>query len=80
MLSPLTISLVFQINNLWDVVPAQPADRFLSMLPPWHAYERAAEYFIFTHGTEQVYTTVRNLKVLTFRNDTISYQLPSLTV
>lgn len=56
-------NLLHQINNLWDVVPAQPADRFLSMLPPWHAYERAAEYFIFTHGTEQVYTTVRNLKV-----------------
>ncbi|KAH8483952.1 hypothetical protein H0E87_028391 [Populus deltoides] len=56
-------NLLHQINNLWDVVPAQPADRFLSMLPPWHAYERAAEYFIFTHGIEQVYTTVRNLKV-----------------
>ncbi|KAJ6866465.1 acyl-activating enzyme 16 [Populus alba x Populus x berolinensis] len=56
-------NLLHQINNLWDIVPAQPADRFLSMLPPWHAYERAAEYFIFTHGIEQVYTTVRNLKV-----------------
>ncbi|KAF9663502.1 hypothetical protein SADUNF_Sadunf17G0057200 [Salix dunnii] len=54
---------IFQINNLWDVVPAQPGDRFLSMLPPWHAYERACEYFIFMHGTEQVYTTVRNLKI-----------------
>ncbi|KAL6532179.1 Long-chain-fatty-acid--[acyl-carrier-protein] ligase AEE15, chloroplastic [Orobanche gracilis] len=51
-----------QISNLWDIVPAVPGDRFLSMLPPWHAYERACEYFIFTHGTEQVYTTVKNLK------------------
>ncbi|KAI8004024.1 hypothetical protein LOK49_LG08G02242 [Camellia lanceoleosa] len=32
------------------------------MLPPWHAYERACEYFIFTHGVEQVYTTVKYLK------------------
>ncbi|RVW19740.1 Long-chain-fatty-acid--[acyl-carrier-protein] ligase AEE15, chloroplastic [Vitis vinifera] len=32
------------------------------MLPSWHAYERASEYFIFTHGIEQVYTTVPNLK------------------
>ncbi|KAK7840589.1 putative acyl-activating enzyme 16, partial [Quercus suber] len=50
------------IKNLWDIVPAEVGDRFLSMLPPWHAYERACEYFIFTHGVEQVYTTVRNLK------------------
>ncbi|KAK4341522.1 hypothetical protein RND71_040023 [Anisodus tanguticus] len=51
-----------KILNLWEVVPAVPGDRFLSMLPPWHAYERACEYEIFTHGTEQVYTTVKNLK------------------
>ncbi len=58
------MSTVFQIKNLWDIVPAKVGDRFLSMLPPWHAYERASEYFIFTHGVEQVYTTVRNLKVV----------------
>lgn len=55
-------NLLHQIRSLWDIVPAEPGDRFLSMLPPWHAYERACEYFIFAHGTEQVYTTVRNLK------------------
>lgn len=55
--------MLSQIKNLWDVVPAVAGDRFLSMLPPWHAYERACEYFIFTHGIKQVYTNVRNLKV-----------------
>ncbi|KAK3034164.1 hypothetical protein RJ639_034660 [Escallonia herrerae] len=55
-------NLLHQINNLWDIVPAEPGDRFLSMLPTWHAYERSCEYFIFTHGVEQVYTTVKNLK------------------
>ncbi|GAU39505.1 hypothetical protein TSUD_68690 [Trifolium subterraneum] len=55
-------NLLHQIKNLWDIVPAEVGDRFLSMLPPWHAYERACEYFIFTYGIEQVYTTVRNLK------------------
>ncbi|KAG7995373.1 hypothetical protein I3843_01G105900 [Carya illinoinensis] len=55
-------NLLHQIKNLWDVVPAEVGDRFLSMLPPWHAYERSCEYFIFTCGIEQVYTTVRNLK------------------
>ncbi|XP_038722893.1 long-chain-fatty-acid--[acyl-carrier-protein] ligase AEE15, chloroplastic isoform X2 [Tripterygium wilfordii] len=55
-------NLLHQIKNLWDIVPAEVGDKFLSMLPPWHAYERACEYFTFTYGVEQVYTTVRNLK------------------
>ncbi|XP_044498294.1 probable acyl-activating enzyme 16, chloroplastic isoform X2 [Mangifera indica] len=55
-------NLLHQVRNLWDIVPAKVGDRFLSMLPPWHAYERACEYFIFTLGVEQMYTTVRNLK------------------
>ncbi|RLN17250.1 putative acyl-activating enzyme 16, chloroplastic [Panicum miliaceum] len=55
-------NLLHQIKNLWDIVPAEPGDRFLSMLPPWHAYERACEYFIFTYGIQQVYTNVKYLK------------------
>ncbi|XP_022964383.1 long-chain-fatty-acid--[acyl-carrier-protein] ligase AEE15, chloroplastic-like isoform X2 [Cucurbita moschata] len=51
-----------QIKNLWDVIPAKVGDKFLSMLSPWHAYERACEYFIFTLGVEQTYTTTRKLK------------------
>ncbi|XP_068474543.1 probable acyl-activating enzyme 16, chloroplastic isoform X3 [Phaseolus vulgaris] len=55
-------NLLHQIKNLGDIVPAEVGDRFLSMLPSWHAYERASEYFIFSCGVEQVYTTVRKLK------------------
>lgn len=55
-------NLLHQVHNLWDIVPAGPGDRFLSMLPPWHAYERACEYFILSLGIEQVYTNVKHLK------------------
>uniref|UniRef100_A0A1D1Z3V4 4-coumarate--CoA ligase n=3 Tax=Anthurium amnicola TaxID=1678845 RepID=A0A1D1Z3V4_9ARAE len=55
-------NILHQIKNLWDIVPAEPGDRFVSMLPPWHVYERVCEYFIFTYGIEQVYTTVKKLK------------------
>ncbi|CAN6447251.1 unnamed protein product [Victoria cruziana] len=55
-------NFLHQINNLWDIVPAREGDRFLSMLPPWHAYERACEYFIFVHGVQQMYTNVTSLK------------------
>ncbi|XP_040374445.1 probable acyl-activating enzyme 16, chloroplastic isoform X5 [Rosa chinensis] len=55
-------NLLHQIKNLGDIVPAVGGDKFLSMLPPWHCYERASEYFAFTRGIEQFYTTVRKLK------------------
>ncbi|KAM7278719.1 hypothetical protein ACFE04_005853 [Oxalis oulophora] len=55
-------NLLHQIRNFHDRVPCLPGDRFLSMLPPWHAYERASEYFAFSCGVEQLYTTVINLK------------------
>ncbi|PWA98790.1 AMP-binding, conserved site-containing protein [Artemisia annua] len=55
-------NLLHQVENFWDIVPADPGDRFLSMLPPWHAYERACEYFTLSLGIEQVYTTVKHLK------------------
>ncbi|CAH9050008.1 unnamed protein product [Cuscuta epithymum] len=55
-------NLLHQVLNFWDCVPVVPGDRFLSVLPPWHAYERACEYSALAFGTEQVYTTVRHLK------------------
>ncbi|KAI4370437.1 hypothetical protein MLD38_018791 [Melastoma candidum] len=55
-------NLLHQINHFSDIVPAIPGDRFLSILPPWHIYERACEYFIFTNGIEQMYTSVKYLK------------------
>ncbi|XP_071690219.1 probable acyl-activating enzyme 16, chloroplastic [Rutidosis leptorrhynchoides] len=55
-------NLLHQVQNLWEIVPAGPGDTFLSMLPPWHAYERSCEYFILSRGVEQVYTNVKYLK------------------
>ncbi|XP_010532733.1 PREDICTED: probable acyl-activating enzyme 16, chloroplastic isoform X3 [Tarenaya hassleriana] len=37
-------NLLHQINNLFEIVPAEPGDRFLSMLPSWHAYERSFSF------------------------------------
>ncbi|XP_075516398.1 putative acyl-activating enzyme 16, chloroplastic isoform X2 [Primulina tabacum] len=55
-------NLLHQIANLGEFLPVVPGDRFLSMLPPWHAYERASEYCTHTCGIENAYTTVKNLK------------------
>ena len=55
-------NLLHQIIHLGEVVPAIAGKRFLSLLLPWYLYERAAEYFTFTRGIEQVYTNVNYLK------------------
>lgn len=57
------IWLLGQIVHLGSVVQPGPGDRFLSLLPPWHMYERSAEYFALSRGVSQVYTSVKTLKV-----------------
>ncbi|KAI5064704.1 hypothetical protein GOP47_0019399 [Adiantum capillus-veneris] len=55
-------NLLHQVVHLWEVVQPDPGDRFLSLLPPWHAYERSVEYFSLSRGSEQVYTNIKCLK------------------
>lgn len=53
-----------QVTQLTSVLQPSEGDKFLSLLPPWHMYERSAEYFALSLGVVQVYTTVKNFKVL----------------
>jgi long-chain acyl-CoA synthetase len=39
-----------------------PDERFLSILPPWHIFERAVEYIALTCGCRLIYTDRRRLK------------------
>jgi long-chain acyl-CoA synthetase len=57
-------NLLHQLRNLGVAVAPEPGDRVLSILPIWHAYERSAEYFLFSCGCRQSYSTLK-----TFRND-----------
>ncbi|GFR52124.1 hypothetical protein Agub_g14639 [Astrephomene gubernaculifera] len=61
-------NLTYQVRNLSYFLSVQPGDRVLSLLPPWHIYERAASYFVFSRGGHQVYTNIRRL-----RDDLSSY-------
>ena len=38
-----------------------PTDRFLSILPIWHSYERVAHMVTIAHGTPTFYTSVRTI-------------------
>ncbi len=55
-------NLLYQITTFGAIVPPQPGDRVLSILPSWHAYERTVEYYILSQGCTQIYTNIRHFK------------------
>ncbi|CAM6027280.1 unnamed protein product [Sphagnum balticum] len=55
-------NLLHQVRQLNSVVQPTAGDFVLSLLPPWHMYERSAEYFILSHGVTQVYTNIKHMK------------------
>ncbi len=60
---PLTHSnLLHQVRSLACVANPSPGSPILSVLPIWHSYERSAEYYFFSCGCTQTYTSVRHLK------------------
>ena len=48
-------NLAYQRDNMGFYVQPRPGDRSLSLLPPWHIYERAVAYFLFSRACEQVW-------------------------
>ena len=55
-------NLLSQVTGAYAVVEPQAGEKVLSILPIWHAYERAFEYFTFSNGCTQIYTTIRHVK------------------
>ena len=47
-------NLLYQLNNLSHFLQPKPQDASLSLLPPWHIYERSCGYFIYSCGMKQV--------------------------
>eukprot|EP00850_Spirogloea_muscicola_P003928 SM000016S01916 [mRNA] locus=s16:540320:545600:- [translate_table: standard] len=55
-------NLLHQVNNYHTVLSPTPGDVVLSLLPPWHMYERSAEYYTLSRGVRQVYSNVKQFK------------------
>lgn len=55
-------NLLHQVNYLYTVIKPEAGDRILSILPSWHSYERAAEYFLLSRGCTLIYTSIRYFK------------------
>ena len=55
-------NLMYQVNNLDELVCPDLGDASLSLLPPWHIYERTCGYFALSCGIKQVYTSVAKFR------------------
>lgn len=51
-----------QVSACPGVFHIGPSERFLSVLPPWHIFERTVEYIALCSGAELVYTDRRRFK------------------
>jgi len=55
-------NFLHQVRAIGDVIQPQAGETVLSILPSWHAYERAAEYFLLSRGCHLIYTNLRSFK------------------
>ncbi|MEG3937871.1 MULTISPECIES: long-chain fatty acid--CoA ligase [unclassified Microcoleus] len=55
-------NLLHQITTFGTILQPEAGDGVLSILPSWHAYERTVEYFMFSQGCTQIYTSIRYFK------------------
>lgn len=61
-------NLVHQIENLPRLIALNEEDRWLSILPSWHIFERTAEYLAVAAGSCLVYSSIK-----TFSDDLVAY-------
>lgn len=55
-------NLAYQVANFGHFIDVRPGDRTLSLLPPWHIYERTAGYYVLSRGAAQVYSSIRHFR------------------
>ncbi|ASC69616.1 long-chain fatty acid--CoA ligase [Halomicronema hongdechloris C2206] len=55
-------NLLHQINHFGAAVQPQVGDGVLGILPSWHSFERTVEYYLYSQGCSQTYTTIRHVK------------------
>lgn len=48
-------NLKYQMDNLSFFLKPKPGERSLSLLPPWHIYERSCGYYLFSRACTQVH-------------------------
>lgn len=62
-------NLLHQVENLPSLIELTEQDRWLSILPPWHIFERTVEYIGIAAGSTLVYSSIK-----TFPSDLERYR------
>ncbi len=62
-------NVMHNVRHLPGIIKLSPDDRWLSILPSWHIFERTAEYVALAGGSTIVYSTIK-----TFSKDLEHYQ------
>ena len=55
-------NILHNVRALPPLIHVTPADRFLSVLPSWHMFERTVEYAVLASGATLTYSSLRTLK------------------
>jgi len=62
-------NIMYNVRNLPELIALEESDRWVSILPSWHIFERAAEYVALSKGCCTIYSSVK-----TFAADLEKYQ------
>ncbi|MEM6503580.1 MAG: AMP-binding protein [Cyanobacteria bacterium P01_C01_bin.89] len=55
-------NLMHQMTSLGSVAAPYPGDPALTILPTWHSFGRAGDYYLASQGCKLVYTNLRSIK------------------
>ncbi|MDX2479864.1 MAG: long-chain fatty acid--CoA ligase [Desulfuromusa sp.] len=53
-------NIMYNVRNMPELIALQESDRWVSILPSWHIFERAAEYIALSKGCCTVYSSVKS--------------------
>lgn len=62
-------NIMYNVRHIPQLVDLHESDRWVSILPSWHIFERAVEYVAISHGCCTVYSTIK-----TFATDLEEYR------
>ncbi|GMH32583.1 hypothetical protein BSKO_00417 [Bryopsis sp. KO-2023] len=55
-------NIMYQVNSFHYFLKISKGEQMLSLLPPWHIYERSVGYHVLSKGVSFVYSSVKTLK------------------
>ena len=56
-------NMIYNIEKIPDIINLTHEDTWLSILPPWHVFERGVEYVSIAKGCSMVYSSVKTFAV-----------------